>query len=85
MTTNATTTMDPIAHLSQPTGYMTSSDESPQEVRSTTNSLLRPKTNIHLATLNVRTMFETSRTAQVTSDPPECIASSLWVALSLTF
>ena len=43
---------------------MTTSDESPRDVRSTTDSLLGPKTNICLRAWNVRTMFETSKTAQ---------------------
>lgn len=60
--------MDPIADLSQPTGYMTTPNESPREVRSTTNSLLGPRTNFRLAKWNVHTVFETSRTAQVTSE-----------------
>ena len=47
---------------------MTTSDESPQEVRSTTDSLLGPKTNICLEAWNVRIMFETSKTAQVISE-----------------
>ena len=62
-TTNATTPVDPMADLSQPTGYMTTSDESPREVGSSTGSLLGPKTNIRLATWNVRTMLETSKPA----------------------
>ena len=60
--------MDPIVDLSHPTGCMTPSDESPRDVRSTTDSLLGPKTTIRLAAWNVRTMFETSRTAQVISE-----------------
>ena len=60
--------MDPIVDLSHPTGCMTPPDESPRDVRSTTDSLLGPKTNIRLAAWNVRTMFETSRTAQVISE-----------------
>uniref|UniRef100_A0A3B1KAX6 Endonuclease/exonuclease/phosphatase domain-containing protein n=1 Tax=Astyanax mexicanus TaxID=7994 RepID=A0A3B1KAX6_ASTMX len=48
---------------------MTVLDESlQQEVRSAMASLLGPKTTIRLGAWNVRTMFDTSKTAQVTSE-----------------
>eukprot|EP00918_Siedleckia_nematoides_P087328 GHVU01192085.1.p1 GENE.GHVU01192085.1~~GHVU01192085.1.p1 ORF type:complete len:118 (+),score=8.07 GHVU01192085.1:649-1002(+) len=68
-TTNANTS-DPIVNLSQAVGSMTTPDESlQQEVRSATDSLLGPKTKVHLGAWNVRTMYdETSRTAQVVQE-----------------
>jgi hypothetical protein len=60
------TPLGPAEDSSQPTGSMTAPDESPRrEVRNTTTSLLGPKTQIRLGTWNVRTMYETSRLAQV--------------------
>ena len=45
---------------------MTTADESPsQELRSTNQSFLGPQTTIRLGAWNVRTMFETSKTAHV--------------------
>lgn len=45
---------------------MIASDESPaRELRSLNESLLGPKSIVHLGTWNVRTMYETSKTAQV--------------------
>lgn len=48
---------------------MTTSDQSPfREVRRATDSFLRPKATLRLGSWNVRTMYETSKTAQVTSE-----------------
>ena len=63
------TDTDQTADWSPSTGIMTSSDESRlQEVRRAKTSLLGPKTTIRLGAWNVRTMFETSKTAQVISE-----------------
>jgi len=57
---NATTTLDYVlaVDLGQPTGHVTISDE----------SLLWPKTHIHLGVWNVCVMFETSKMAQVINE-----------------
>ena len=68
-TTTNTTTMDPTVDSSQPDGSMTTSDESlQQEVRSVKDSLLGPKAKIRIGAWNVRTMYETSKSAQVISE-----------------
>ena len=61
--------MDPTVDSSQPDGSMTTSDESlQQEVRSVKDSLLGPKAKIRIGAWNVRTMYETSKSAQVISE-----------------
>lgn len=68
-TTNASITPGHVVDSSQPIGSMTTSGESLQEEgRSATVSLLGPKTMVRLGTWNVRTMYETSKLAQVTSE-----------------
>lgn len=63
------TIMDPVVDFSIITGSMTTSDEClQQEVRGMTDCLFRPKTNIPLRTWHVRTIFESSKTAQVISE-----------------
>ena len=48
---------------------MATADESPlQEVRSSNQGFLGPQTTIRLGAWNVRTMFETSKTAQVINE-----------------
>ena len=56
---------NPTVDLNQPVGSMTTSDQSPWEVRGVKESLLGPKAKIRIGAWNVRTMFETSKTAQV--------------------
>ncbi|CAJ1087276.1 craniofacial development protein 2-like [Xyrichtys novacula] len=61
--------MGPIVDPSQPIGRVTTTDESlQQEVRSAKACLLWPKTKIRLGAWNVRTMYETSKLAQVVSE-----------------
>ena len=65
-TTNTKPNTGTTEDSSQETGNMTTSNESPaREVRSVKESLLRPKTFVKIGTWNVKTMWETSKTAQV--------------------
>lgn len=65
--TNITDT-ELAADWSQPSGSITSHDESlQQEVKRAKASLLGPKANICLGAWNVHTMFETSKPAQIIS------------------
>jgi len=48
--------------------YMTSRDESRKEVSASKPSLATPKQKVRIAAWNVRTMFETGKTAQVTNE-----------------
>ena len=61
----------PIVDPSHPNslgGSMTTSDESRKEVRSAKEGLLGSKNKIRIGAWNVRTMFETTKTAQVLSE-----------------
>ena len=64
---------------------MTTVDESPtQEVRSPNQGFLGPRTTIRLGAWNVRTMFETSKTAQVINEMQNynldllCVSECRW-------
>ena len=64
---------------------MTTVDESPtQEVRSLNQGFLGPQTTIRLGAWNVRTMFETSKTAQVINEMQNynldlpCVSECRW-------
>ena len=54
--------------LCHPPGSMTTADEILPEVRSATHNLLGPKNRTRLGTWNVRTMYATSKTAQVLNE-----------------
>lgn len=59
--------VDP-GHPNSSDGNMTTPDEIRREVRSVKEGLLGPKTKIRIGTWNVRTMWETTKTAQVLSE-----------------
>lgn len=56
--------MVPTADSSPPSSMTTADESLQQEVRSAMESLLRPKTKIHLGAWNVHTMYETFKLAQ---------------------
>ena len=69
---------------------MATADESPlQEVRSSNQGFLGPQTTIRLGAWNVRTMFETSKTAQVINEMQNynldfpCVSECKWTGSGL--
>lgn len=67
-TTEETYADGPPVDLRHPPGRMTTADEILPEVRSAMHNLLGPKSKIRLGTWNVRTMYATSKTAQVLNE-----------------
>ncbi|KAL7393709.1 hypothetical protein ABVT39_014926 [Epinephelus coioides] len=76
-------TMD-IGHLVDPShqngGRMTTPDERQKEIRSVKEDLLGPKPKICLGTLNVRTIYETTKTAQVPGEIKRYHLDILWIS-----
>ena len=81
----SSTTCGPVGNSSKTAGTMATADESPlQEVRSSNQGFLGPQTTIRLGAWNVRTMFETSKTAQVINEMQNynldfpCVSECKW-------